>query len=182
MGKRSAFARRPQDKYSTPPEAVLPLLKHVKHGDMFVEPCAGNGALVRALENHGLSCQWAFDIEPENHEIERRDALSDWDVIPDMSVEWIITNPPWSRDLLHPMIEHFSRIRPTWLLFDADWMHTRQAEPYLKMCTKIVSVGRLKWIPGSKHSGKDNAAWFLFDRRWPAEEAPAFYGRESADG
>jgi len=60
---------------------------------------------------------------------------------------------------------HFKDLAPTWLLFDADWMHTKQAIPYLKYCTDIVSVGRLIWIEGTKTSGKDNCVWFRFDRK-----------------
>jgi hypothetical protein len=92
--------------------------------------------------------------------------------------DYIITNPPWDRKILHPMIEHFSSMRPTWLLFDADWMHTKQSTPYMDYCQKIVPVGRVKWIPDSKMTGKDNAAWYLFDQDPTlAHEATKFYGR-----
>jgi hypothetical protein len=38
-----------------------------------------------------------------------------------------------------------------------------------------VSVGRVKWIPDSKMTGKDNCCWYLFDQ---ADDAPAqFIGR-----
>jgi hypothetical protein len=60
------------------------------------------------------------------------------------------------------MIEHFSKQAPTWLLFDADWMHTKQAVPYLTKLKKVVSIGRVKWIENSKHTGKDNSCWYLF--------------------
>lgn len=176
MGKRSSFERRERDFYPTPAEAVQPLLRHVRHGDMFVEPCAGDGALVRHLERAGLSCKRASDIEPRADWIAAEDALADqpWPWCDD-SVEYIITNPPWSRDVLHPMIVAFSDLKPTWLLFDADWSHTRQAAPYLPRLRKIVSVGRVKWIPGSPFSGKDNCAWHLFDR--PAADPALFFGR-----
>ncbi len=64
---------------------------------------------------------------------------------------------------------------PTWLLFDADWMHTKQSAPYMIYCKKVVSVGRVKWIEGSKSVGKDNCCWYLFDvgQEYPTE----FYGR-----
>ena len=76
------------------------------------------------------------------------------------------------------MIEHFSTHCPTWLLFDADWMHTKQSAPYMPWLRKVVSVGRVKWIPGSKMTGKDNCAWHLFDQRG---EGPAqFFGRAAA--
>jgi len=65
--------------------------------------------------------------------------------------------------LLHPLILHFSKQAPTWLLFDADWIHTKQAVQYLPLCKKVVSIGRVKWIEDSKHTGKDNSCWYLFD-------------------
>jgi hypothetical protein len=86
-----------------------------------------------------------------------------------------ITNPPWDRKILHPLIVHLSDQAPTWLLFDADWMHTRQAAPFMPRLRKIVSVGRVKWIPDSTMTGKDNCAWYLFDR--PHSEGVRFHGR-----
>jgi hypothetical protein len=74
----------------------------------------------------------------------------------------IITNPPWSRPILHKMILHFQRLKPTWLLFDSDWAYNRMAAPYLDTCSDIVAVGRLKWIEGTTHSGKDNCSWYRF--------------------
>jgi hypothetical protein len=64
---------------------------------------------------------------------------------------------------MHRLIEHFQRISPTWLLLEADWASTRQAAPFLPCCSDIVPIGRVKWIEGSKHTGKDNHAWFRFD-------------------
>lgn len=76
----------------------------------------------------------------------------------------VITNPPWDRKLLHPMIERFSSIRPTWLLFDGNWLFTKQSNQYLKRLHKVVTVGRVRWIPGSKYVGKDDCCWYLFDK------------------
>jgi hypothetical protein len=174
MGKRSDFARAPRDFYPTPLEAVLPLLPHLPYGTMFAEPCAGGGALIRHLEANGMSCGEALDIEPQTDIAYRGDAL-DWNPLD--SVDCIITNPPWDRKTLHPMIKAFSSARPTWLLFDADWVHTRQAVPFMGLLRKIVSVGRVKWIPDSKMTGKDNCAWHLFDRNGSGIE---FHGRGPA--
>jgi len=163
MGKRSDFERVEKDYYRTiDPRAVAALLPHIPYGTAFVEPCAGAGDLFIALEKAGMSCLLASDIEPMHPDVDKRNALVD-DVF-DNSADYIITNPPWSRPILHAMIERFSRIRPTWLLFDADWCHTKQSKPYMPMCTDIVSVGRLIWIPGTKTSGKDNCAWYRFER------------------
>lgn len=174
MGKRSSFERIPRDAYDTPAEAVAPLLPYLKPKTRFCEPCAGDGALVRHLEAAGHHCARAWDIEPRGPNIDKLDALNR--LIG--NVDCFITNPPWDRRTLHPMILHFSAQHPTWLLFDADWMHTRQSAPFLPLLRRIVSVGRVKWIPDSAFTGKDNCAWYLFDAQ---TAAPAiFIGREAA--
>ncbi len=169
MGKRSTFDRAPRDYYPTPLEAVLPLLPHLAPRTDFIEPCAGDGALVRHLEAAGHICARASDIEPQAPGIARRCVLSQ-SLLPLDENTVFITNPPWARDMLHPIIERLSYYAPTWLLFDADWIHTRQSAPYLPWLRKMISVGRVKWIPGSKMTGKDNCAWYLFDQH---SEGPA---------
>ena len=90
-------------------------------------------------------------------------------------MDFCITNPPWERKFLHQFIETWIDICPTWLLFDADWMHTKQSAVLMTYCKKIVSVGRVKWIEGSKNTGKDNCCWYLFDKK--CLEPTQFYGR-----
>lgn len=164
MGKRSDFKRRPQDAYDTPPEAVVPLLGHMPRWLRFWEPCAGCGMLAQAIQDqHDCSCIFASDISPRLNDVSEWDAMhKDISDLP-YDIDYIITNPPWTRKILHPMIEHFSDMRPTWLLFDADWIHTKQSAPYLWRLQKIVSVGRVSWMQNGT-SGKDNCAWYLFDK------------------
>ena len=169
MGKRSNFERNPRDFYPTPKEAVIPLLPHLPEKGLFAEPCAGDGRLIEHIEElTGLSGYWMTDIEPHADFIGNGDALTDKIVGCDIC----ITNPPWDRKILHPLIDNLSNQLPTWLLFDADWMHTKQSVPYIKMCSKIVSVGRIKWF--GNMTGKDNCAWYLFDRE---ANNTIFYGR-----
>ena len=173
MGKRSNFERIQRDFYPTPYAAVVPLLPHLRPSLHFAEPCAGDGRLIRYLEEAGHHCVAAIDIEPRASRVQHGDAREMLALKP--FVEAFITNPPWSRDVLHPIIQHLSSQLPTWLLFDADWMHTRQSAPFIPYLHKIVSVGRVKWIPDSKMTGKDNCCWYLFDQ---TSEAPArFIGR-----
>jgi hypothetical protein len=170
MGKRSNFERRERDFYPTPYEAVLPLLGHLWPRAQFVEPCAGNGALVFHLQRHGHQCISASDIAPLDDSVKVLDAFS-----ADIGgADCFITNPPWDRSVLHPLIHHLSSQAPTWLLFDADWMHTRQAAPFMPLLRKVVSVGRVKWIEGSKMTGKDNCCWYLFSQ---GSGAVTFWGR-----
>ena len=169
MGKRNNFERNPRDFYPTPKEAVIPLLPHLPEKGLFAEPCAGDGRLIEHIEElTGLSGYWMTDIEPHADFIGNGDALTDKIVGCDIC----ITNPPWDRKILHPLIDNLSNQLPTWLLFDADWMHTKQSVPYIKMCSKIVSVGRIKWF--GNMTGKDNCAWYLFD--WEVNNT-IFYGR-----
>ena len=178
IGKRSDFKRVPRDYYPTPMSAVVPLLHHLPYTFDYVEPCAGDGRLVEhisTLTDGHATCLHKSDIEPQAQGIYKNDALNitfgGYKV-----VDLCITNPPWDRKFLHPFIEHWLDICPTWLLFDADWMHTKQSGNLMNYCSKIVSVGRVKWIEGSKNTGKDNCCWYLFDRE--ELENTKFYGRD----
>lgn len=172
MGKRSDFQRIERDFYPTPQAAVQPLIPHLPSSGTFAEPCAGNGALIDHIEEgSGLICKIATDISPQRSDIGPGDALEQrFD-----DIDIIITNPPWDRKILHPMIEFFSDQAPTWLLFDADWAHTKQSAELMKRCIAIVSIGRVKWFPDSKMTGKDNCAWYLFERGFIG--ATQFHGR-----
>ena len=172
MGKRSDFERKPRDFYPTPFAAVEPLIDHLPREFTFAEPCAGDGQLCRHLEHFGGVCMWASDIEPQLRGIAKNN-YSDIGNKELYESDFIITNPPWDRKLLHPMIEFFTSKRKTWLLFDADWPHTKQSKNYISMCSKIVSVGRIKWF--GNMTGKDNCAWYLFDKK--NNEPTKFYGR-----
>lgn len=154
MGKRSNFARRPQDNYPTPYEAVLPLIPHLSAAKSYAEPCCGDGRLVAHLARHGMSYSFMGDI---NTGLDARDFVAG------SACDQVITNPPWSRPILHELILHFSKQCPTWLLFDADWMHTKQSTQYMEHCHKIVSVGRVSWMENGQ-TGKDNCCWYLFDQ------------------
>ena len=175
MAKRSTgtFKHRKNDFYPTPREAVVPLLPHLPNKFTFYEPCAGDGRLVLHLQGMtgGISMGHT-DIDPGCSWVGQADAFS---VQVPTATDFVITNPPWTRSLLHPMIEHFAEQCPTWFLFDADWIHTKQSIPYLSMCEKIVSIGRVKWIEDSPHTGKDNSCWYLFDAKNRGKTV--FYGR-----
>jgi hypothetical protein len=169
MGKRSNFERVEKDFYRTiDPRAVKALEPHLGYVDWYAEPCLGNGDLVSSLSSYGYSCGYSSDIQ------NGVDALSLTSMDLD-SADCIITNPPWTRSILHPMIMHFISISPyCWLLFDADWAHTKQSAPYMKYCSDIVSVGRLIWMEGTKTSGKDNCAWYRFSKD---AKQTVFHGR-----
>ena len=105
----------------------------------FCESCAGNYDLVRHLESFGLRCVSSGDITrgQDALRVERFDAP-------------VITNPPFSRNLLLPLLEHFVATAPsTWLLLPADFAHVAYARPYLSRCTAIVTARWARWFGGS---------------------------------
>ena len=169
MGKRSDFPRIPQDKYDTPFNAVAPLLPYLTHGTRFIEPCVGNGFLVGHLKRAGHILVGAFDL-PDDARSKGYDIKG---------ADVFITNPPWARPTLHQVIANLSNQLPTWLLIDYDWLCTRQSAPYLPRLRVIVCVGRVKWIPGSPFTGKDNCCWCLFDRPQPDGQR-VFVGRDDS--
>jgi hypothetical protein len=154
LAKRSSgkFPRVDKDRYRTPLSAALPLLAHLKPCTRFIECCAGEGDLIDHLAAAGHTLVHGSDAEIDA-------TVARYDVPPGVM---FITNPPWSRKTLHPLIVNLSNQAPAWLLFDSDWVHTQQAFPFLPRLRMIVSTGRHRWIPGTKHKAKDNTSWHLF--------------------
>ena len=81
---------------------MVPLIPHLRGIRNFAEPCAGDGALIRHLEEFGLSCVFAGDIRNGQDAL----ALNSYG-----AADAIITNPPWSREVLHGLITHFPEHR-----------------------------------------------------------------------
>jgi hypothetical protein len=162
------------DYYATPVEAVLPVLPHLRAEKInrFVEPCAGDHDLVEHLERQGFSCAYASDLRYGD---DARDMRRDW--FDGLAAQAIITNPPWSRQFLYPLLDTFLRMGvPVWLLLYGDIIHTRHFAPYIPRCTDIVSVGRVRWIVGSLHTSKDNAVWIRLQAK--CRKGPVFHGRQ----
>lgn len=190
MGKRSNFERIPQDKYMTtdlgPVRRLQPFLKpHTT----FCEPCAGNGDIIKQMKWYGHNCAYACDTHPGgtafhrlSNPIYKRDAMTldkKWKLSSGATTTMFVTNLPWSRDILHPLIDHLSKLLPLWTLCDANWMHTKQAAPYIERCSVIVSVGRVKWIKNSDGGGVDDSCWYFFpgyERGRPYKGNPVFFG------
>ena len=134
----------------------------------FAEPCCGDGALVRHLESFGLRCVYAGDIATG------QDALA--------------LDSLWRRrrdhhqSALHARADARAdralRAHPADLAaVETDWASTKQAAPFMPLCSDIVSVGRLRWFEGTTMSGKQNFAWYRFDARHSA--GPIFHAHGS---
>ena len=121
--------------------AVPPLIPHLRGVRTFAEPCCGDGELVRHLEALGLRCVYAGDISTGQDAL-ARSSYGDPDAI--------ITNPPYTRTLMHRLIAHFQKIAPTWLLLDSTGR--RPGRLHRSLLLGHRAIGRLKWIEDSKGS------------------------------
>lgn len=188
MGRRSNFVRIPKDLYRTiDPRAVPPVLPFILAEGIrsFVEPCYGYGDLVGPFLRAGIDCLARYDIQTNSTRkidpVRIRDGreLTFADL---NGADAIISNPPWSRPLLHALIARWARMAPTWLLFDAGWKHTGQARALMEAyCTDFVPTPRLRWIPGTDDTATDDAGWYRFHvgkdhrhgtRFWPLGATP----------
>ncbi|MCL6453571.1 MAG: hypothetical protein K6T78_08080 [Alicyclobacillus sp.] len=81
--------RREHDAYQTPRwviEALLDKIGPLVHGKTVLEPCAGEGEIVRSLQERGALVT-AFDIQAGTDFLAVDCADKHWD--------WCITNPPY---------------------------------------------------------------------------------------
>lgn len=193
MGKREKEKkeRLSRDFYPTiDPEAALalkPFLWRPAGPTRYVEPCAGDGSLIRLLASVAAPCEAveAYDIDPQGPGIVKRDCLTLTDRLSQRGRHCFITNPPFKWSLLQPILEHLPTLGDTWLLLPADVMHNKRVAPYILNCSDIVSVGRLYWFKneeGKYVRGVDNYAWFKFRSKFGAESyqqyTTKFHGRQ----
>lgn len=175
MGKRSDFSKVEKDYYpTTDPRAVEPLVPFIR-GKTYAEPCYGDGDLEDLLMDVAI-CKWRSDVRETVGSSKVLDAMSltkgDLE-----GIDLIVTNPPFTKTVLMPMLAHFITLKPTWLLLPADYAHNVYFGDAMRKCAKMVSVGRLKWIKDSKHTSVDNFCWYF----WPqhsTHQQTIFVGRQ----
>ena len=146
MGKRSDYDKVPRDKYYTIDRNAVPdsFLEYIS-GHTYAEPCYGGGDL-EGLIGDMAGCKWRSDLDPDpDVPVLRKDAttltrkdLSECDLI--------VTNPPFTWELLQPLLDHLPTLTQTWLLLPANIMHNKRMAPYMEKCNWVVSVGRLYWF------------------------------------
>lgn len=111
---------------------------------------------MRHLSAAGHRCTCASDIAPLGDFIDASDALS----LPQRGL--IITNPPFERRLLLPLLHHWVPHQPTILLLPADHMMNQWFSPFAPHLACVVPVGRISWLNNGV-GGFDNHCWMAFD-------------------
>jgi len=138
---------------------VQPLLRCLEPRTVFIEPCSGDGALVRILESHGHTCSYSCDVDPRDDSVEWNDATL---VVPELG-EIVVTNPPFEQHLLTPLLHHWAASKSAaWLLLPSDLLMNVWFGPFAAAVCTIAPIGRVSWL-GNGQSGFENSAWVRFD-------------------
>lgn len=163
LGKTS-FERKEKDFYPTGIKPLEVLEYYLPQNLTYCEPCAGAFDLIDNLTElrKDIKCNASFDIIPRDIRITKKSAL-DIELDDVLNCDCFITNPPYKWEMFNPITEHLLTLKPVWYLIPADFMHNKRMIPFMKKCSKIVSVGRIKWYENSKATSTDNFCWYYFE-------------------
>lgn len=168
--KRNAF-----DYYPTPPWAVHRLLEAASlPGGKWFEPCAGDGAIIRAVQEVRKDVTWeANEIQPEMKEklisIPGVGSVSTEDYLqmnpcPAKKYNVIITNPPFQ--LAMECILQSEKMQANYLVFllRLNFLASKTRAKFMSEHTPDVFVlsSRPSFISNGKHDCTDYA-WFIWD-------------------
>lgn len=168
MSKRNqSFERIPKDFYGTVDSRAIPpnLLKHIR-GKTYAEPFYGEGDLEDLLMDVA-TCKWRSDIRETVGCSSVRDALTL--TLSDLEgCDLIISNPPYQKDVLLPLIDNLTTLKPLWLLLPSDLMFNGYMVPYMKQCERVISVGRLYFFV-NKWCEKIPFDYEELDKKWDSQ-------------
>lgn len=162
--------RNAHDLYQTPSWMVASLLHHqpIDRAALILEPCCGDGAIVRALQASGFSRIITNDLD-ERHEASRhRDATDPkfWELDTLARVDWVVTNPPFNVAL--PILEQaviLARVGVAFLLRKTFLEPTRERGPWFAIHppTRIIGLPRHSF----RGAGSDSVStdWMIWQRR-----------------
>jgi len=185
-------ARKRSDFYPTIDRRAVPALlaAMMTVGDIgggrtvsYAEPCAGQGDLIQLLQHEAplLQCAFGLEYDWQDEGLHNRWPIAHGNALTlterDLAgVGLIVTNPPWKRDALHPLILHLASLRPTWLLYDGSWAFTKQAAPFQRILTDVAAVGRLRFFPPPgrplRLPCESDAAYADRARKWRSLDPP----------
>jgi hypothetical protein len=137
----------------TPPEVTDLLALHLTPGATVSEVCAGAYRLADRLQFHGLTIGEAFDIAPRDPRVEVGDATVR------VPRHLAITNPPFQRDLLMPILTAACRWpKGGWFLLPSDVLINRWFSPFAPHIVQVLPIGRVSWF-GNGRNGYENYCW-----------------------
>lgn len=172
MGGNGAKARKASDLYPTPPEVTVALMRflNLPAGTDVWEPACGQGDMVEALRDCGMLA-YGTDIRSG------QDFLGTYAPhYTDKSIDWIITNPPFS--LADEFIRHAAEIgKPFAMLLKTQYWHAaKRAQLFREIPPSYVLP--LTWRPDFlfKEHGNKKGASPLMDVMWCVWLTPQMQG------
>lgn len=170
---RTTLPRKPRiDFYPTPAWCVHRLLEAVDlPGGSWLEPCVGDGAIVRAVNDVRSDVSWStIDVRPST----KADLIADFvalgygdaidSIQPKGGWDVIVTNPPFSL-ALEFVEEALRRSRVVAMLLRLGWLSSSKRHPFVSQNTPDVYVlpDRPSFDP-QKKCGSDTAdyGWMVW--------------------
>lgn len=161
--------RNANDYYETPAWMVAALLQHhpIAADAVILEPCAGDGAIARALQASGRSRVMTNDLDRQHQTTLHLDATEElWSYGPIAMTDWVITNPPFNAAF--PILEQaelLARVGVAMLLRKTFLEPTRDRGPWLSVHPPTHIIG----LPRHRFRGKGqdsvSADWMIWRRR-----------------
>jgi hypothetical protein len=178
-------ARTGTDWHPTPPCLTLALTQFVLPGlapGPVWEACAGDGRLARAIEAEGRRVI-ATDIDPRADCVARHDFRADPPA--GTAGALLITNPPWDRDLLDPLIgpglmllDSGALCAMALLLRPDKLFAASRAEAFNRAAALYQCSWRPIWVAGSNGNPRWAAVWVVWRGDHPGPPVTRFL-RES---
>lgn len=171
--------RRPDDYYATPPWCTRAILHHLRKSAHVLDPCAGDGAILRTVYEEwwpqDVALLRGFEINWERAEMSKSlqvDALKIPWHHPDDELDkpgLILTNPPYylSMEFVDKALKEVSPTGTVAMLLRLAWLSSQKRAPWLRKHTPSIYV--LPKRPSFTGSGTDSTdyAWFVWDRMPP---------------
>lgn len=158
--------RRENDFYPTPEFATKALLENVPIGGIVLEPCSGDGDIVRVLKKHpGIEHVTTNDLSWYRHAQYQEDATKQ--TIYDMAdFDWIVTNPPFSH--AYEILEraHKNAEYGVALLLRLSFLEpTYKRGPFLFETppNKLLILPRISFT-GDGKTDSTTCAWIIWDK------------------
>lgn len=173
------MTRRRLDFYETSQEAVDALVKHYLKGTFkreaqILEPCCGDGAIVKALGEHGYRCVWGNDLDPARPGHTHLDARTHDFSYPHpgfVEINAVVTNPPFNQafDILKNLKPQVGAVA---LLLRLTFLEpTKERGEWLAKNPpqKVIVLPRYSFT-GDGKTDSVTCAWMIWDRHFPDPE------------
>lgn len=154
------------DFYPTPAWMTRSLLFHhpsIARATKVVEPCSGDGAIVKVLHEAGVSAVLTNDLDPRQPAMSHEDA-TDPAYWRDMRyVEWVITNPPFV--VAFPILQHAvqtAKVGVALLLRKTFLEPTRERGPWLMEHPPSRLIGMPRYSFRGKGSDSVSCDWYIW--------------------